>query len=92
VSRAKGRNVHARSEEELRHHLERAATRIVALSAELCEAACVESMAEARSVFETMLHDTFVLGLREKRGELEFLLRRQRDIQSDLAELFGVAS
>lgn len=78
-------NVFAESTAELEKHLGVVRKRIAALEKELVAEAHVETMVEARYVFSVMVNDGYVLTLRDKRNELEFLLRRKKDITSDIA-------
>ncbi len=85
MSREKPPNVHAKSVGELERHLKGVEERIKTLSTELCAAVYVDSIEEARFLFDLMRNDAHVLELRDERNELEFLLRRQKDLGIDIA-------
>ena len=84
MSREKPANTHAKSKDELSKFYVKVGQRVGALSAELADAMYVETIDEARFLFDLMRNDAHVLNLRDKRNELEFLLRRQKDLKTDL--------
>ncbi len=62
-------------------HLERISTRVEALKKSLAAAVYVDSIEEARLIFDVLRNDAHVMRvLRADRDELEFLLRRQKDL------------
>lgn len=62
-------------------HLKAIEKRIDALKTSLCAAAHVDTIEEARAVFEVLRNDAHVMrAFRTERDELEFLLRRQKDL------------
>lgn len=81
-------NQFAESLAELKKHLATVQKRAAGLEKELIAEAHVETMTEARFVFDLMKMDGHVLNLRDKRNELEFLNRRARDIKGDI-EVFS---
>ncbi len=62
-------------------HLERISARVEQLKKSLAAAVYVDSIEDARLIFDVLRNDAHVMRvLRADRDELEFLLRRQKDL------------
>jgi len=67
----------------LSNHLKNVEKRISQLETSLAAAAHVDTIVEARAVFEALRNDAHVMRVfRADRDELEFLLRRQKDMKA----------